>query len=399
MKVPVAAAVFAALALSACQDPAGVGLGLIDEEQLDPSVRVVPLEDLSLIDDSTVAIGIAASSNTALGQPRVLVGEVRDPAFGDARAVAYVDAIRGSGADGVSAGDITAIWLELHRSGYVYGDTTTALPLELREIEGDWEADVDYAPDTTFAVGGVLATASVAQADTLVRFDLPAAWVQGNAPTFASADFGTAFEGLAVRPGEGFAPAPGVVYGFDTFESAGSGFRVVADGDTLLYPLSEVFSSVAVEAPTMPPAAVAPVRAQSQASLGFGADVASVGPTALARARLRLPLEAGLAQSGPFVRPIASRAFLYGLRGEGDDRVRSLLAVVVFDDEGEATVTDTATLSTAFQAVLLAEADPFDRFELVPDPAVASLDVLPVRVEAPTATPPRFTLTLVGTGL
>lgn len=398
MKVPVAA-LAAVLALSACQDPAGVGLGLIDEEQLDPAVETLPLTDLRAFDDSTVAIGIASAADPAQSQRRVLVGEVLDPAFGDVRAVAYVDARRSTSLDAdATADDVSAIWLELHRSGYVYGDTTTTLPLEVREIEGDWEASTGYAPDTTFSVGGVLATATVAQADTLVRFDLPDAWVDGNASSFVASatDFFEAFEGLAVSTAEGFAPTPGAVFGFDTFETDGSGYRVVVGEDTLVYPLSEVFSSVQTDAPVAPPSDVFRVRSQSQSSVRFDADLASLGPAALARAVLRLPLATSFLEEGPFVRPIARSAFLYGTRGEGAARTRRVLALVSFDESGEATIANQADFTDALQAVLLSQNQPFDAYELVPDPATASLNVLPVRMTDGGGA--RFTFTVVGSG-
>ena len=58
-----AVAAIAALALSACQDPAGVGLGLIDEEQSNPLARAVALTDFEPFPFAAPAIGIAAPAS------------------------------------------------------------------------------------------------------------------------------------------------------------------------------------------------------------------------------------------------------------------------------------------------------------------------------------------------
>ncbi|WP_412063271.1 hypothetical protein [Rubrivirga sp. IMCC45206] len=394
------AAALAVLALAACQDPAGVGLGLIDEEQLDPNVRSIALDGLATFNDSTVAIGIADPSNQTLAQPRVLAGSVADPVFGDARAVAYVDFLQNSDVEAADPADVTEVWLELRRS-YAYGDTTTALPLELRQIQGadTWEADRDYPPDTLLAVGDVLSTTAVVAADSLRRFDLPAEWVSANAATLISGTFGDDFEGFALQVPADYQAAPGVVFGFDTYLSQGSGLRLVVAGDTVVFSLSEVFSSVT----TAPPGAseVLPSRATSRAGVTFTASLADVGTTALARARLRLPILAGLAEEGAFVRPIAPVSFLFGVRGEGDARVRDFLGTVLYEEGAdELTVNETNALTAAVQAALLDPAAAgYDRYEVVVNPATASLDILPVLVpDSPDTVQPRLTLTLVGGG-
>lgn len=390
-----AAAAVAALALSACQDPAGVGLGLIDEEQLDPNVRIVPVTDVVTFEDSTSAIGIADPRNAA-SQPRVLAGDVIDPAFGDVRAVAYLDLLQAEDLpNDAEAGDVSEAWFEIRRS-YAYGDTTAALPLELRPIQGAWEVDAEYPADTLFDVGEALATVEISAADSLRRFDLPASWVSANAALLVGDGFSAGFEGFALQTPAGYAPAPGVVFGFDTYDTRGTGLRVVVDGDTLLYPLSEVFTSLAVAAPVAPPAGVLPARARSGRAVRFEAAFADLEPTALARARLRLPVDASLAREGAFVRPVATSGLVYGLRGEGESRVRTLLGAVVFDED-ELAMTNTTALTTAVQEILLDPALAFDGYEVIPNPTVVSLDVLPVVLPGPgLAAAPRFTLTLIG---
>ncbi len=390
----IVAAFAAALLFSACQDPAGVGLGLIDEEQLDPNVRTVLLTDVATSLDTTIAIGIADAGQPTRAQSRVLVGSVVDPAFGDARAVAYVDFLQstalGSSAD---ASQVSAVWLELTRS-YVYGDTTTTLPLELRAIQGSWEIDTGYARDTLFATGPALATTEVTAADSTRRFDLPADWVAANAATLVSSDFSDQFEGFAIDVPAAFAASPGAIYGFDTFASTGAGLRVVVAEDTLLYPLSEVFTSISGQAPAVAGTSL-PVRAGSGQFVSFAADFATVGPSALARAQLRIPVDESLAQQGAFVRPIPQLAVLYGVR-DGADGGRAPIASVNYLGDGLFRISDTSLLTPIVQGILLDPTLAFDRFEIGPALGTASLDIFPVALPASDGPLPRFTLTVVG---
>ena len=397
----------AALALSACQDPAGVGLGLIDEEQSDPSVRVVALTDFETFAFDAPAIGIADAgsvTNTA-PQPRVLVGQVTDAEFGDARAVAYVDFLRPQIPDDVAAGNVREVWLEMVRS-YTYGDTTATLPVSLSQIQGTWEASQDYARDTLLATGGVLSTTDVVQADSLVRFDLPASWVSQNAGALISSSFNDDFEGFALQAAPGFAPAPGVVFGLSTFFGAGARLQLAyvgdqGEADTLSYALSEVFSSVASQPPAAAGATL-PLRRGSGVALRFTADLGALSQIPLARGILRLPLDPSLAQVGTFVRPLARQSALLGVRDvEGGEPTYTPLGTVTVDGN-RALLVETGTLTAQLQRLLLDPAGSgFDRYEVRPaiDPEFnpASLDILPVRLPSLDASQsPRLTLTLVG---
>ena len=101
----------------------------------------------------------------------------------------------------------TEAWLELRRT-YLYGDTTTVLPLELRGITEDWSADTSYEPDRTLSTGDVLSTTEIVVGDSLRRFDLPASWVTANAATLVGSSFGVDFEGFALQVPESFAATP-----------------------------------------------------------------------------------------------------------------------------------------------------------------------------------------------
>ena len=314
----------------------------------------------------------------------MLAGDVADPVFGDARAVGYVDLVQPDRAGSVEADDVTSVQLRLRRD-YVYGDTTTALTFALREVEGSWQPTLDYPADTLFDVGPVLATATTSVADTLVTFDLPASWVEANADLLVgdAATFGEEFEGFALVPTE--RPVPGAVFGFSG-PSAQSGLRVIAGEDTLRYPIGEVFSSVAREEIALPPTFV-PAQVNSGRGVRLRFSLDGIGPLPVARATLRAPVVASLAEDGPFVRPLVSNARLFGV--DGDERV--LLADLALGDDAVLS----GVVTAALQQVLVGDEE-FEAFEVEPAPIPASLDVLPVVRAGGAGEVPRLTLTVIG---
>ncbi|MEM1116044.1 MAG: hypothetical protein AAF845_04925 [Bacteroidota bacterium] len=394
-----AALVVAASALSACQDPAGVGLGLIDEEGADPSTRAVFVSSLDTIRATATPIGFANPNDTP-HQPRFLIGDVTDPVFGDVEAIAYVDVVQPASVD-AEAGDVRQVWLELRRD-YVYGDTTTVLPVALRQVNPtpSWSASPSYPADTTFATGDVLATStlSVAPADTVVRFDLPEAWVTANAATLVGDDFSTAFEGFALEVADG-APAPGAVFGFSTLATRGSLLRIATAEDTLGYALQEVFTSMQREDPVATPPSLLSARAYANGGIRFEVDFGPVGPLPVAQGSLSLPLDRSVAEEGAFVRPIATRSGLFGVREA--DSLRAFLGEVIVDTSGDARTINTSGLTPTIQQILLGD-ESYERFEIVPAvsglaPLIpVSLDILPVLNPTDPEAGPRFTLTVIG---
>ncbi len=383
-----------ALALAACQEPAGVGLGLIDQEGVDPDAITVAAASVDTLGQSATAIGFA-DANADLFQSRVLVGRVQDDLFGDAAPVAYLDAVQPSIDSDLEPSDVTAVWLELRRT-YVYGDTTATLPIALSEIEGSWQADASYPADTLFGSGAPLVTVQAAPTDTLVRWTLPQSWVTANAATLLGDSFGSDFEGVALRVPEGAGPSPGAVVGFSTLASQGSGFRVVAGGDTLFFALAEVFTSAQREAPVVAPPGLLPSRAFSMAGVRLAFDLTGIETAPLARALLTLPLDRSTLSSGTFVRPVATQSSVFGVR---DDGAADYLGELIAGD-GDARVTASAALTRRLQAVVVGTAEPYDRIEVRTGTSAVStrpisLDVLPVALR-PGETGARLVLTVVG---
>lgn len=392
MRLPLLA-VLSAVVLSACQDPAGVGLGLLDETGADPSIVDVPPASVSPSTGGTAASGFAASANNTRPQSRVLVGDVADPLFGDVTAVGYVDATQPASAalpEGFATATVTAVRLDLRRT-YAYGDTTTALPIELRQVQGTW-TPIEVSPDTLFTTGRLLTTATIAPTDSVVSFELPADWVAENSAALRGTAFDTAFEGFELRAGD-VGAGPGAVYGFDVTSATG-GLYVATTTDTVRFPLNEVFSSLQRGSPSLPPT-VAPVRAGTGDGLAVQFDLSSVGTTPLARADLRFQVDPSYARSGPFVRPLATSAVLTGVPAGGDADDRIQLAQVMIDASGKARVVDAGLLTAALQEVLLGQRE-YQRYELVLPVSPASLNVLPILLDPATGEPLRLVLTVVG---
>ena len=373
--------------LGACQDAAGVGLGLIDEEGVDPSVRTLAATsvDTALVDRTS--IGFSDSSAT-LPQTRVLAGIVTDPLFGTARAVGYIDFIRPAVPSTTEPENVLSARLEIQRT-YVYGDTTTSLSVGLRQVEGGWSPTSSYPADTLFDVGPVLAMSSVSVADSVLAFDLPQSWVEANAAALLSDTFGEDFEGFALEPST--PGGAGAVFGFQT-QTFRTRLQVFTTADTLTYSVGEVFSSVEREEPAALPFGISPAQVTSGRAVALRFALDTVGSLPLARAVLRAPIDASLRLDGSFLRPVAERALLYGI---GADGTRTLISPVTVAD-GVASTSLSNTLTPVLQDVLVGDLE-FVRYELEPVGVPASLDILPVLLRDAGGEPaPTLSLTLVG---
>ena len=393
----VAAPFLVALTLAACQEPTGVGLGLIDDDTSTPAARELPATSATLRSAATTTGGFAAGGTPA--QSRVLVGSVVDAVYGDATAVGYLDASSPTAGRPTNFQDstITAVALQLRFDDYdpvgpdtlafyVYGDPTAPLPVEVREVTASW-APTDLAVDTTLPTGDVIATATISPADTTVTIDLAPSWVAANLDKIRSSDFVTAFEGFEVRVPDG--TVAGAVRGFDATQSA---VLVATPGDTLRFPVNEVLTSLAQGAPAAT-AGVLPLRAGRPEAVAFAFDFPSVGAVALARAELRLPLfRDGTGEAG-FIRPLAREAILFGVAA---DSSRSQPVFLRVPPSGDALTTDVSLLTPFVQDVLIGTQQ-FDRYEVTLATNPVSLDVFPVYATPPAGQrAPRFVLTVVG---
>lgn len=380
--------------LSACQDPAGVGLGLIDDQLSNPNEQLVAA---SLVDTVKVDVSTAGFTESGSTQPqtRVLAGRVQDALYGDASAIAYIDAKRPASIPSrfTDTTRVTFVRLELVRN-YVYGDTTSVLPMQLRQVDGSWTPS-GLSSDTTLGTGDLIKAFNVSASDTLVTVDLPAAWVAANGSQFAAADFLSAFEGFALSVDSTVAPMPGAVVGFNVASSQ-SRIRVGSRSDTLSFLFSEVFTKIRRGPAGIAPPGLLPLRAASPrgAKLSFDFDI--VGALPLSRAMLRLPIDRSLSGTdGAFKRPLATRVGLYAIQGAA----ASLLGEVAVRNSGDPISVASTTLTNTIQDVLLGTVE-LTRFEARLPVSPVSLDVFPMVLHGPADQPrPRFALTVVGSAL
>jgi len=387
---------FLLLALSACQDPTGVGLGLIDDDTSLPNTRSIEATSAAFQSSETTTAGFA-NSGTPL-QTRVLIGSVIDPIYGDVTARAYMDANLPSAGrpENFQDSTITAVALQLRLDDYtrvegdtalyVYGDPTVSLPIEVREITSGW-APTDLAVDTKLPVGDVIATGTITPTDTTFTINLDPAWVTANASTIRAEDFVTTFEGFEVRIPDG--TVAGAVRGLDATQSD---MLVATSSDTLRFPINEILTSLD-QGDAATTTDVLALRAGRADALAFDFDFAPVGISALARAELRLPVERSQIGGTAFIRPPAQQALLVGVVS---DTERIQLSVLTLPSEGDVSTVGGAAFTAEIQDVLIGTRT-YQRFEVSLQSNPVSLDLMPLIVAPPADQPrPRFTLTLVG---
>ncbi|HYE96593.1 MAG TPA: hypothetical protein VD962_10320 [Rubricoccaceae bacterium] len=378
------------LVLVACQDPSGVGLGLVGEEGTNPNVVVVAADTVRVVEAESVTGGFASAALRT--QVRVLVGHVEDDVLGDATAAATFDVIPPAAVPGgFRSRVIRSAQLRLARD-YVYGDSTTTLTLELLSMDANW-SPTGAPPDTTFDVGEVLGTFERSARDTLLTFDLPASWVSENDELLRSDSAASAFDGFHLRLAEG--SMTGAVVGLRMDRSA---LRLMTSQDTVDYPVHDVFTTLSRGAPTAPPPENRLfLREGASEAVALAFPIDTLGQAALAGATLRLNVDSTALPMGSFVRPLIERLGLFGLT-EDDERV--LITSAVLDRETGTYSLTSRGLTALLQDELLGD-PPFVRYEVGPVAgAPLSLNVAPLVLGPPPAPGgrdprPRLALTLI----
>ena len=390
------AALALAAALAACQDPSGVGLGLIDDETSDPNAVRVEAATVDLRSGPEVTYGFARGGGTPV-QTRALLGDVRDAQFGDGRAIAYLDLRKGTlPADFEDDRTVEQAELRLVRAS-IYGDTTATLPVELREVTASW-SPISLPIDTTLATGEVLDTYSVSVGDSVAVLPLPAAFV-ADRDTLFRGSFDTAFEGFELRVPEGAAAGPGAVVGINALSSV---LRLISDEydddgeatrDTVDYPIVEVFSSLRRAPATVATPDRVLLRDGDTTAVALTFDFAAIEGRPLANGSLRFRVDRSLvSDEGSFVRPLLTDVGLFGIL---DDATRVFLSEIEIGD-GDIVTLQSAFLTAAIQARLLGR-QPYERFELVPAPDPLSFGILPISIGgADEVARPRLSLVVVG---
>lgn len=390
-----------ALALAACQDPSGVGIGLLGESGGVPTGLVVAADSVRIATGEEPVLGGYGDGTSGLRpQPRVLVGHVEDPLVGTASATAYLD-IRppASIPSGFRERAITSVTLRLLRD-FVYGDSTAELSLELRAVSAEWDP-LDLAPDTALATGELIASFTVTASDTLVELALPAAWVAANTDLLRDEDVASEFHGFRLSLAEG--ASPGAVIGFRTStQSAITGLlRVETSQEEVDYPVAETFTALTWEGAPTAPADRALLRVGDDRVLAFTFDLDGLDTLAVAGGAVRIDLDRALLDADGFSRPLPSAVALYGI-ADNADSTRVLLTQAAIPPNAETLTFASGVLSSVIQRDLLGTRT-FARFEVVMPTAPLGLYVLPVVLGPAPATPPedrrpRLTLTVVPAG-
>ena len=362
----VSAAVACLLLLAACEDPSGVGLTVLDPTASDPQARTLPV-DSAAFTDSEELTG-AFLTDPGFQDFRGLAGRVEDPVFGTTTAFGYFDVLEPQNFDGFGDQPIEEATLRLRRT-YAYGDTMSTTRLNVRQIAEEWTA-VGAVADTLFPVqDDIITSFDVAPGDSLIEIDLPESWIEANDTTLRSEDFSTIFHGFRLDPSD----EASAVYGF----AGSSTLRLISEGDTVVYQVSEVFSGI--EGPADPPTDEALWRLQDGTGRGLELqfDLDTLAQSAVNTVRLRVNADTAAATTDlppGFVRPFARRLALFGFV---EDQDPVLITVADLDEETETFTFRSAVLDDVFQDLLLGRSE-VEGFVLGFPATPSSLDVLPL---------------------
>lgn len=387
-----------ALALSACQDPSGVGLSLIGDETSDPNSRLFPADSVFFTERDRSTSGFANGSGTPI-QTRLLVGEASDPLLGDVRSEAYLDVRGVARPSGFSDRAIEQVQIQLVKA-FAYGDTTATLPIEIRQVTSNW-APEGLPIDTTLATGDVITSGTISAMDSLTTLDLPEEYINANTVLLRDS-VDVLFEGFKIEVPEGFGPMPGAVVGFN---GATSFVRLIGaeytndddelDRDTVDYPLVEIFSSLTRGDLDAPEDRLL-LRDGTPSTLSLAFDYSSLEGVPLANAGIRVPIDRDLLASTPgFFRPVTTNITLFGVLA---DSARIAIAERVIEPDADEVIFRDTGLTNVFQDLLLG-GETFIGFEIGSPVNTLGLSTLPVVYEEDVPGElrrPRLSLVIIG---
>jgi hypothetical protein len=296
------------LFFAACEDPSGVGIGLIgDRVDAPQSLSVTPG-----IDQRTIP---SITGNAT----RFLAGRVQDPLLGTSTAIGQVDF---GGVASVPAGfrdgPVTEAVLLLVPN-YVYGDTLGPITLRLRNLESEWQA-VNARSDTRLSLGAPVLEFSFNPldyigADSLIRLELPLDWVAAYENVLLSENFVDVFHGFALEHVHG-----NTVVGF---LRAGTQLVVTAGEGPVSYPAGKTLTTIDHNATG------SPIHDQQHLILhngvgrvaDIGIELGDVNNAVLNRASIILQVDTLLTQQftpASFVRPQVNILELLGVNQAGE---------------------------------------------------------------------------------
>jgi hypothetical protein len=370
--------------LSACEDPSGVGLSVIDFGETDPSTRTIAAEAAMgpLVD----ATGFLRPLAGAFDQ-RFIVGRAQDPIFGTVTATGYIDFGRPAGlAPGFFTVAIEEAYLEF-RPDYRFGDTTREVVIDLYEIQDSWNPQTFRSDTTLAAQPGLVATFSATAADTLVRVQLPDAWVTQRDTLLRSQQFDTLWHGFQLRPRD----ESGIALGFTGHSRLNvvSNFREETARDTVAFFASGLATGTTVDySLANVPLRLLPLQDNTGLGLIMTFRLDTLDTRAISASAIRIEADTLLLEANRpagFERPMARTLVIYGL---GDGPPTALAEGLLIEDD-EAYVFTSSFLHRVIQDMVF-KRSPFDRFGVGFARSPSTLNVAPL-VDEPGA-PPRVIL-------
>lgn len=345
---PLAACICLLLLLAACGDDlSGVGVGVSPdgfEGGAPQAVNLTPTTfEVESINDVT--------GNSA----RILTGRVNDPAIGEMEATGYLDvSLPVTLPDGFTDGTVSSAELVLVPEGsnnntsapqYVYGDTTTAMTLDIYDMPAEWDATT---ADSKPSAGNLITTSAPFMPGDTIRIDLPDTW-SGFSSLNDTTDFAESFHGFQLRAQSGNAVVGFAVVGTSSLLEVTVGEETVTyDGTRSLSAIERLTTSDLGD------------RVLIQDGFGSGLSFSFTIPDSLSDApvsRASLELQTDTTLFDPamipdgFVRPRTDDLVLQGFTDAGDN---ILTNPGVLNDDG-AYVFSTNTTREIFQQKVFGE--------------------------------------------
>ena len=365
-------------ALSACDDPSTVGIGLVEAQAGDPESQTIAA---TLTDETGLAD--MTGGTTSAGALRALFGKVDDPVAGEFSMTGYMDFTPSSdigSAFRATNVEYAALMLDLD---YVYGDTTSFITVDIMEIDQAWDATGTRA-DTIVVARTLVGSHSFVPEPGIIEIPLPSDWVSENDTVLRSEDFTNDFHGfsLVVTQGNAIAGA----HFSDTELKVSS-----VPGDTVSFPMSKVLSSsVTASEPSSSNRLIVRDGSSSAPSFRWAIGASDLGQAAIHRAIVRFNVEdvSGLYPTG-FNRPGLSQVGLRAVAVDDETRLNILVSTVTdgllsFESDALANIIQSANLGDSG----------LDRFELyIPDES-STVDFLTLIASSPLTAAPRAVITL-----
>jgi hypothetical protein len=365
--------------------PGNVGSGLLDPQAGEPLSIAV---ETSVFESKEIP-DVTGGSFTE-GARRALFGTVIDPAVGTIDAAGHIDFFPTEGvSDEFLNNAITMAQLTLNID-YVYGDTLGGVTFQLLDIADNWDA-VGVSADTMLTIGNPVMDIEIESNKQVLRFDLPAEWIQANDAILRSENFSEVFHGFQLRTVSGNA-----VLGVD---NAASTMKLAVPGDTSIFVLSKVLSTIdKLPTGTNPLGSVMMQDGSSaRVDVKFDLKLDPLLDGLIHRTVFRI------AQSDPslntpngFYRPQIKRLYLGFVFG--DPELRVLLAAASVSEDGtfsfeEGSVPeDELTFNETITGIIL-DLLPNPAFEITVPVSESTIDVLFIK-DTSSDTPPRAVLTV-----